>query len=49
MPQRRNPVARAPLLRKGGVHIKSKSAERSKAKNATRSEAAQALRQRDIR
>jgi hypothetical protein len=26
----RNPVARAPILRKGGVHVKSKSSQRAK-------------------
>lgn len=29
MPQRRNFTARAPIMRKGGVHQKSRSAERS--------------------
>jgi hypothetical protein len=35
---RRNPVARATLLRKGGVHQKSKSAERHKNRQALRRE-----------
>jgi hypothetical protein len=35
---RRNPVARAPLLRKGGVHQKSKSAERQQTKQSLRRE-----------
>ena len=34
----RNPVARSPLLRKGGVHGKSRSGERMKTKNALRRE-----------
>lgn len=32
IPRRRNPVARSPLLRKGGVHEKSKSAKRQQQK-----------------
>lgn len=28
----RNPVARAPILRKGGAHVKAKSSQRAKAK-----------------
>lgn len=28
----RNPIARSPLLRKGGTHIKSKSSQRTQAK-----------------
>ena len=35
----RNPVARAPLLRKGGVHRKSRSAERMKSKRELKEEA----------
>ncbi len=31
----RNPIARAPILHKGGVHIKSKSNQRAKAKKDT--------------
>ncbi len=38
MPQRRNPVAASPLLRKGGAHVKSKSAERKKVRDALRKE-----------
>jgi hypothetical protein len=34
----RNPAARSPLLRKGGVHEKSKSSERMKSKNSLRKE-----------
>ena len=34
----RNPLARAPLLGKGGVHQKSRSAERVKAKRQLRRE-----------
>jgi hypothetical protein len=32
MSKRTNPLVRAPILRKGGVHIKSKSSQRAKAK-----------------
>lgn len=32
MPQRRNPLANLPILRKGGVHQKTRSAERGAAK-----------------
>ncbi|MYF69994.1 MAG: hypothetical protein F4181_08525 [Proteobacteria bacterium] len=35
----RNPVARSPLLRKGGVHRKSRSAERSRSKRELKEEA----------
>ena len=35
----RNPVARSPLLRKGGVHRKSRSAERMKSKRELKEEA----------
>lgn len=31
----RNPVARSPLLRKGGPHVKSKSGQRFQARIAT--------------
>ncbi len=31
----RNPVARSPLLRKGGAHIKSKSGQRVRARLTT--------------
>ena len=34
--KRRNPVAHAPILRKGGVHQKSRSAERQKQKRKLR-------------
>ncbi len=37
----RNPVARSPLLRKGGRHDQSKSAKRMKDKKALRSEVEQ--------
>jgi hypothetical protein len=37
---RRNPVAAAPILRKGGVHEKSKTAERAKARCQLRRDAA---------
>ena len=35
----RNPVARSPLLRKGGVHRKSRSAERMQSKRELKDEA----------
>ena len=35
----RNPVARSPLLRKGGAHRKSRSTERMQSRNALREEA----------
>ena len=35
----RNPVARSPLLRKGGAHRKSRSAERMKSRQALREDA----------
>lgn len=31
--QRRNPLATTPILRKGGVHLKSETAERAKARS----------------
>ncbi|VAW88707.1 hypothetical protein MNBD_GAMMA16-105 [hydrothermal vent metagenome] len=31
-PKTRNPVARSPLLRKGGVHVKSKTGRRVKSR-----------------
>jgi len=34
----RNPVARSPLMKKGGVHEKSRSAERQREKDAVQSE-----------
>lgn len=34
MVKRRNPVAKSPLLRKGGVHRRGKSAQRSLRKHA---------------
>ena len=34
--KRRNPVAHAPILRKGGVHQKSRSAERQQGKRKLR-------------
>ena len=34
----RNPVARSPLLRKGGVHRKSRSAERMRSKRELKEE-----------
>lgn len=36
---RRNPVAAAPILRKGGVHQKSKSAERAQTRVQLKREA----------
>ena len=36
--RRRNPVALAAILRKGGVHEKSRKAKRQKQKNALRKE-----------
>lgn len=41
---RRNPVAAAPILGKGGVHAQSKTAERSKTRAQLRREAAECLR-----
>jgi len=41
----RNPVARSPLLKKGGPHEKSRSAERMKEKKALRSEISQTQRE----
>lgn len=38
---RRNPVANAPILRKGGAHQKSKTAERVKARSQLRRETAE--------
>ena len=35
----RNPVARSPLLRKGGVHRKSRSSERMRSKRELKDEA----------
>ena len=35
----RNPIARSPLLRKGGAHRKSKSGERMKSRDELRREA----------
>ncbi len=32
----RNPIARAPILRKGGAHVKAKSSQRAKVKKDTR-------------
>lgn len=34
----RNPVARSPLMKKGGVHQKSRTAERQQEKDAVQSE-----------
>lgn len=42
----RNPVARSPLLRKGGAHRKSRSAERMRSKRELKDEA-EASRDRD--
>ncbi len=41
MAKLRNPVARAPVLGKGGCHIKSRSGERHKQKQQIRREARQ--------
>ena len=38
---RRNPVATAPILRKGGMHQKSKTAERSRVRSRLRQESAE--------
>jgi hypothetical protein len=38
---RRNPVASAPILRKGGAHQKSKTAERVNARTQLRRDAAE--------
>lgn len=40
---RRNVVAVAPILRKGGVHQKSKTSERAKTRSQLRREAAECL------
>ncbi|MBL8250936.1 MAG: hypothetical protein JNK31_04640 [Candidatus Competibacter sp.] len=39
--KRRNPVATAPILRKGGAHQKDRSAERSKTRAQLRREIAE--------
>jgi hypothetical protein len=41
MPQRRNPLAAAPILRKGGAHQKTRSAERGQAKRRLQKEVGQ--------
>ncbi len=38
---RRNPVAAAPILRKGGAHQKSKTAERTQVRTQLRRESAE--------
>ena len=38
---RRNPIADAPILRKGGAHQKSKTAERTRARTELRRESAE--------
>jgi hypothetical protein len=38
---RRNPVAAAPILRKGGAHQKSKTAERTRVRTQLRRESAE--------
>ena len=38
--QRRNPVAAAPILRKGGVHQRSRTAERAQTRRQLRRECA---------
>ncbi|MER2529441.1 MAG: hypothetical protein ABTR07_16065 [Candidatus Competibacter denitrificans] len=40
MNRRRNPIAAAPILRKGGAHQKPKTAERVKARLQVKQEAA---------
>ena len=35
MTKRRNPIARSPLLRKGGAHVKSKTGQRVRARLTT--------------
>ena len=35
MLKRRNPIARSPLLRKGGAHVKSKTGQRVRARLTT--------------
>ena len=42
-PKRGNPVAQAAIMRKGGVHEKSKSAKRQKSKRKLRNEVNQYL------
>ena len=45
MIRRRNPVAKAPILRKGGVHQKSRSSERAESRKTLRTDIEMALRQ----
>lgn len=40
---RRNPVAAAPILRKGGVHLSAKAAQRGKTRLQLRRDVADAL------
>ncbi|MDG4554130.1 MAG: hypothetical protein P9E24_07770 [Candidatus Competibacter sp.] len=39
--RRRNPVAAAPILRKGGAHLKSKTAERAKIRSQLKRDASE--------
>ena len=43
MSKRRNPVARSPVMRKGGAHQTSRSGKRSAERRADRDEAERAL------
>ncbi|MFO1350412.1 MAG: hypothetical protein U1F68_06940 [Gammaproteobacteria bacterium] len=47
MPRPRNTVARSPLLRKGGAHQKSKSAERGAAKRELKKTTREQAKERD--
>jgi len=49
MPRQRNPVARSPLLKKGGVHQRARSGERQQQRKATRQAIETALRERRSR
>jgi hypothetical protein len=44
MPERRNWIARSAIMRKGGVHQKSRSAERQKEKRKLQKQVSEAIR-----
>lgn len=44
MPERRNWAARSALMRKGGIHQKSRSAERQKEKRKLQKQVSEAIR-----
>ena len=46
MRKRRNPVARAAILRKGGAHVKPKSGQRAEQERRLQQETAEALQER---